>query len=393
MVTLLAACDPEVPASCPPGDGLGAWSPLPTRLAPGHRHHHVMTNSAGRVLVWGGQGDLGPLSDGALYDVVSETWSPLPDLGAPSPRWQFAWAFSGRFLVVWGGLGGLDGDAPRGDGAVLDTFTGTWTTLPAEGAPSPRYRAAAAMSGQEFFVVGGLDQQGPVHDGHRLDLAATPPTWTAMTGVFPLLTEDDLGPRGGRAVHLWATADRLLAVSGLGDGGPTVRAASYPFPAGPWLADDASGAPPARRGSAAVWRGSQVILYGGHLCDREPGLDRTAYLDGGGIYTLAGYPLPHPNGWEPLAGVGDVSLPRSLHAAAWTGNGVLVAGGVDPGLCGGAVFLDWTSRQWLRLSYANSPPVAAFPGVAWLGESLVVWGGHRPPAQAPLGPAGNIWRP
>ncbi len=120
--------------------------------------------TAGWTLFWGGYGAEVAASvyrgDGALLD-ASGTWSLVPAVPTsvlPSARRAAAasWWANGK-AHVWGGI--TDGGAALGDGAALDPTTGTWTALPATGAPPARGHATAVWTGKEAIVWGGFPME------------------------------------------------------------------------------------------------------------------------------------------------------------------------------------------------------------------------------------------
>ena len=84
------------------------------------------------MVIWGGW-DASVRGDGALYDPATDSWSPMALADAPKPRQRFAFAASDRCLFVWGG-----GDAA---GAPLDTGA-VWC-----GGPPPCAARAVRLSG------------------------------------------------------------------------------------------------------------------------------------------------------------------------------------------------------------------------------------------------------
>jgi hypothetical protein len=378
-----------------------------------YRHAMAWADAVGKVVIWGGSGEAGPLSDGALYQPLEDVWSPIPAENAPSRRTEFGWALAGRYLVVFGGRSSgnvlaAQADEVLGDGGLYDLQSNRWQQLPSEGAPSPRYRLAAAASvdGRRVYFVGGLNADGPLTDAYVLDASVSPPQWASLPGSVPLLISTDPRPFMGEPLAAFATPQGLVAFSGLGDGGKSVRAASYAFPSGPWQLDVASLAPPARMGASVVLTGGfSVVIYGGHDPQLEPGEDRNRYLDDLAIFTPPFTGEAHANRWLPMAGVGSENVPRAFHGSAWTGSGIVVAGGLDPGHCGGAVLWDQDTQAWRRLSFEGSPRLGRMPGLLWVprvardedtGEDipgLVVFGSHRPASLSQLdGPAAR-WSP
>jgi hypothetical protein len=431
----LGACLDDPALECPAGDGLGQWAATAGTDAPSHRYHHALIPVADGFLAWGGASPDGARGDGARYVASEDRWITLPAAGAPSARSEFAWAVTQdsaghTLLVIFGGqdtgpTAPQESDDILGDGAVLDLDTASWIPLPSTGAPPPRYRASTAVNStnHRVYLVGGLSHAGPLQDAYELDVTVAGYRWTPVPGALPLAVETDPRPFMASPMFLtlvptpWSAAGLLVAVSGtgaLGNPTPQARAASFLLPNGPWLMDDGFSAPPSRAGSTTVWAPSAgvALLYGGHNPQSDPGQDASSYVD-----DLFSYVPPLPdtsdptnparwaegsNSWkrtcttgtDGTCGVGGVSVPRAFHASVWTGDGMLVVGGIDPGSCGGGSFFEWSTLTWRRLTFAGTPPRMRLPGVTFSTQlGVMAFGGHRPSSlsQQPVAP--SIWTP
>jgi hypothetical protein len=79
--------------------------------------------------------------DGAFYDPARDVWTPMAATGAPKPRFDHLLAWTGDRVLVWGGgeqglpdpTLGSSGEQCLSDGGLYDPVTQTWTTV----APSP----------------------------------------------------------------------------------------------------------------------------------------------------------------------------------------------------------------------------------------------------------------
>jgi N-acetylneuraminic acid mutarotase len=83
-----------------------------------------------------------------------------------------------------------------------------------------------------------------------------------------------------------------------------------------WTAMSATGEPGARHEHIAVWTGTRMIVWGGRFAFNS------TRFDDGGSYD------PQTDTWTatPLTGAPGA---RSGHAAVWTGNQMLIWGGID----------------------------------------------------------------
>jgi hypothetical protein len=84
------------------------------------------------------------------------TWTAVSSVGAPSARRFPAAAWTGKEILVWGGLG-WNGEAyvPEATGARYNPKTDTWSPMSNVGAPSARHLMAYAWTGSKLFVWGG----------------------------------------------------------------------------------------------------------------------------------------------------------------------------------------------------------------------------------------------
>jgi hypothetical protein len=118
-----------------------------------------------------------------------------------------------------------------------------------------------------------------------------------------------------------------------------------------WTATATTGAPSPRMSHAAVWTGSEMIVWGG--------LSGIVYLNSGGRYA------PSTDSWTETTTTGAPS-PRTSHAAVWTGSEMIVWGGRD-----GIAYLDSGGRYcvsscasphtWYQDADADGFGIAAVP--------------------------------
>ncbi len=151
----------------------GQASSLTYVLAPSPRSGFAAAWVRDRMVVWGGVSDAAAggqfLDDGGRYDPATDQWDfdPLATAGAPSPRANFAFAATGTRMIVWGG-------DTNSDGAIYDLATNTWSPMSSAGAPAPRSGPLTAWTGTSMLVWGGS-----APGGGRYDLASD--SWSAIT--------------------------------------------------------------------------------------------------------------------------------------------------------------------------------------------------------------------
>ena len=85
---------------------------------------------------------------------------------------------------------------------------------------------------------------------------------------------------------------------------------------------------------------------------------------------------PATDSWRPMSHV-DAPVPRSQMAVVWTGEEMLVWGGMaDGGVCpasGGSY--NPRTDTWTPLPIQNAPVGRLEPASVWTGRELIVWGG------------------
>ncbi len=268
------------------------------------------------------------------------------------------WTYSE--MIVWGG--GSEHQFYN-DGGIYDPYKDHWRAMEAEGAPSGRWAHAAVWTGTEMLVWGGRSNFAA--SDHKQDGALYNPatdTWR------PMSMRGAPTPRSQMAA-VW-TGTELLVWGGIGDGGecPT-SGGSYNPRTDSWTPFTIEGAPEGRGEPACVWTGSELIVWGGLL----QGGNRSAGT--GGIYD------PETKKWRPLPMDGAPKAARGVQAV-WTGSEMLVWGGahlegdplVNVGLNTGALF-NPRLNSWRATSVKGAADGRMYCGAAWTGDELIVWGG------------------
>ena len=137
-----------------------------------------------------------------------------------------------------------------------------------------------------------------------------------------------------------------------------------------WASLSSLNAPSPRRYASTAWTGQELLVWGGLAAGS------TQLLNSGALYN------PTTNSWRPMATVGATS-PRLDATVLWTGTSFIVWGGST------SPDLDFTQRQndgaiynpatdtWRPMSTVNAPS-PRIPGVAiWTGSDLLIWAGAR----------------
>jgi N-acetylneuraminic acid mutarotase len=130
-----------------------------------------------------------------------------------------------------------------------------------------------------------------------------------------------------------------------------------------WTATSTINAPTARDAHAAVWTGSEMIVWGGG--------DNTDFFDTGGRYN------PADDTWTATS-TANAPTARVQHTAVWTGTEMIVWGGIGCGLncnlnSGGRY--NPSTDTWTVTNTANAPEARWRHTVVWTGNEMIVWGG------------------
>ena len=268
------------------------------------------------------------------------------------------WTYSE--MIVWGG--GSEHQFYN-DGGLYDPYKDRWRAMTEEGAPSPRWAHAAVWTGTEMLVWGGRSNFAA--QDHKNDGALYNPTTNTWRAIS---TQGAPTPRSQMAA-VW-TGTEFMVWGGVGDGGECpASGGSYNPQTDSWTSLAMDGAPEGRAEPACVWTGSEFIVWGGLL----QGGTRSAGT--GGIYN------PDAKKWRPLPMDGAPKSARGVQSV-WTGSEMLVWGGahlegeplVNVGLNTGALYNPRTN-SWKPTSVTGAPDGRMYYGASWTGDELIVWGG------------------
>ena len=353
----------------------GTWSALSETGAPTARTSHVGVWTGRCMLIWGGLVKAGidavPVGDGACYDPTIDSWRGVPAEGAPSPRHGHSAIWTGDAVFIWGGAGS-DG-LPLGDGALLDPVTMRWTPVPAAAGVLPRYDHVAVWTGSEVLIWGGLATSGNVKRGGLFDPRTLawrtlegdcgPPcvdgcsaAWTGhrvvVAGTSVVLSGGE-GSDGRTAGDRWANVWQLEPRSS--DWGRLLSGAATPL----WHAFQTIAALP----------GGELVLWGGETYE---GSSRNIVAAPGGFRLT----LDEVGGgnWQCLPSCG--APPPGIYGSAATDFGLLVWGYAHEthALSGG--LLDVRGRTWQRIAVpAGLLAATRKHSAVWTGDSVLVWGG------------------
>ena len=149
-----------------------------------------------------------------------------------------------------------------------------------------------------------------------------------------------------------------------------------------WIEISTIGAPESRYDHTAVWTGTEMIVWGGRPAFYQSGVAT------GGRYD------PATDTWTPVNTV-DAPLGRARHSAIWTGTEMIVWGGSTPwdvpDNTGGRY--DPVSDSWTATSTVDAPEPRTQHSTVWTGSKMIVWGGHDDSVPTEARNTGGIYDP
>jgi N-acetylneuraminic acid mutarotase len=283
------------------------WEPITTAGAPPGSWDASIVWSGTEMIVHGGQSGTLVRDTGGMYNPMTDSWTPVtPHLG----HTDGAHVWTGSHMLVWGGF--ESNGSFSNAGALFNPVTNSWTDISTTGSPSPRQiYDGFVWTGEELLVWGGYNNiVGELGDGGRYDPDTD--TWTPMSSV-------NAPEARVLQVSVW-TGSEMIVWGGAADyPQPLNTGGRYDPATDTWTATSTTGAPWAVARPRAVWTGAEMIVWGGE-CDET---DITCHTDSyqGGRYD------PATDSWT-LTTLDGVPEARSFHTAVWTGDAMIVYGGI-----------------------------------------------------------------
>ena len=282
-----------------------SWMATSTTNAPTGRYVHTAVWTGTEMIVWGGYNIDGYLNTGGRYNPSTDIWAATSTSNAPLGRESHTAVWTGSQMIIWGGYF-YDGiDHYLNTGGKYSPSTDTWIATNLTNAPAGRGVHTAVWTGSEMVVWGGADSVNYFNTGGRYNPSTD--SWLATT------TSNAPSSRDSHRT-VW-TGSEMIVWGGFG-GSYFNTGGKYNPNTNSWTQTSISGAPEARSIHTAVWTGNEMIIWGG-----QAGLDFGRYFDNGGKYN------PATDTWTPT---GTINAPdgRYRHTAVWTGNEMIVWGGI-----------------------------------------------------------------
>lgn len=359
---------PEAPPrrlpGCPLSLDAGRWERMSTERAPSARAFAASVSIGEQLLVWGGLGARGDLTDGALYDPGTDRWEPLPEGPPGGDRRRLVLAALGARAMVWGTY--------ERRGAFYDVLSARWTSLATDAAPRLAQRAVGAVDAWFVWAVGGT--------GEHNEVALYDPARSLWRSVLPPLSQDARNLSAitwtGREVLVWGGTEAAFSTQPRRNDGYR-----YDPRADQWSSVASVGAPAPRWGAELHWTGAEALVWGG---------DNGHQLWDGGLYD------PIDDRWRAVPSAASAlhvaeAAPYAEAQSAWTSCSLFVWAGALAGSGPRAVLFDPFTAQWRET--APFPGSVAQEGVVVraVGGSVVVWGG-RPSLGPSRAPTAEGWR-
>ena len=140
--------------------------------------------------------------------------------------------------------------------------------------------------------------------------------------------------------------------------------------------------PIGRWNHAAVWTGSEMIVWGGE--------NLLAIFGTGGRYN------PSTDTWTDMS-PNNAPLPRTSHSAVWTGTEMIIWGGFGINTFNTGGRYNPSTNSWTATNTTNAPSARLFHTAVWTGSEMVVWGGSNNSGHLNTGgrynPSTNTWAP
>ena len=359
--------------------------------------HGGLGFSFGQSIRGGGGEEEGPLSDGAVYDPVTDSWTyfdtfffkasatavwdgfemliyggdefsdfgmfsvdpfGFPDAKSFSPLLRqvvdATSVYTGTDMIVFGGIDVFSFSPQLSEGFIFNPVFQDYLTTFNPPLPEPRTEATAVWSGAEMLLWGGSSNFfGTSVDGYRYDPAFN--IWNPMA-----TTNQPAGRTRHRAT--W-TGDAMFVWGGFGNNTYLGDGALYDPATDSWTTVSATGAPTARQRQSQVWTGDRVLVWGGF------GGGTDARNDGALFDPVA-------NSWTPTSQVG-APTPRANFPGIWTGTELIVWAGFDgiSGIRSDGARYDPATEVWTPMSTTGAPPPTSAPAAHWTGNRALIWSG------------------
>jgi hypothetical protein len=333
-------------------DCADSWTPTTIVNAPSARQGHNAVWTGSEMIVWGGYDGISmDLNTGAMYQPATDSWTATSIANAPDVRWLHSTVWTGIEMIVWGGA---NFNGRLSTGGRYNPIADTWTATSLVNVPMERNYHTAVWTGSEMIIWGGSSCGGncKLNTGGRYN-----PTTDSWSG--PTSTVNAPIPRFVHAA-VW-TGSEMIIWGGSDSMNPLHTGGRYNPSTNSWTPTGLTNVP-LGRAVPAVWTGGEMIVWGG--------VDETFNVTNtGGRYN------PSTDSWI-LTTTVDAPLPRGGATAVWTGSEMIVWGGNDTSSffnTGGRY--DAGTDSWRSTTTNNAPSLRYSYTAVWTGSQMIIWGG------------------
>ena len=347
-----------------------SWSPVAFSAAPAARFNHTAVWTGSRMIVFGGDGGADYLGDAVRYNPSADTWSAtFPALvgSEPSERQSASAVWTGTEMIVWGGE--YQGTYLQ-SGGRFDPILNNWTQTRLPGAPSARINHTAVWTGKEMIIWGGVDQ-AETATGARLDPVSH--VWAPMTitSNTPSARQNHTAVWTGKEMIVWGGVSNIF-INGYGDlPNEFASGGRYDPKTDSWTPTGLGpNRPSSRQGHVAVWTGSEMVVWGGYASVFAIPSPTKNFRSDGARYQ------PASDTWIALP-LTDAPTPRRDPAAVWTGSEFIVWGGFDGVNQRTGARFSLANNTWTATDTNTAPVQRNGHAAFWDGSHMIVWGGKN----------------
>ncbi len=327
--------------------GIGSWVSLSTIGAPTDRSNACVVWTGTEMIVWGGYDGTNYVNTGARYNPATDTWQPVSTNGAP-PAMTARAVWTGTEMIVWG----------AGAGGRYNPATDSWRPISTTNAPTPVNNPTVVWAGAEVIVWGGYNLASGQYSNMGARYNPLTDQWKPTSTInAPAARVDHTAIWTGTEMIVWGGFGDYYA-SNIGQTGGRFNPATDS-----WLPTTTQGAPAGRNAHAAVWTGTEMIVWGGS--STSLGMNTNT----GGIYD------PSTDSWQTTSVLGAPAGRRDA-VAVWTGTKMIIWGGsntMGSYLSTGGIY-DPSADTWQPTTTINAPVAEYTQLSVWTGTEMIVWG-------------------
>lgn len=344
----------------PVGD---AWTANGSSGNPVGRRYHTAIWTGTEMIIHGGQiGSSSYTSSSAKFNPTTDIWAATAADSTGGTRYGHTAIWTGTDMLIWGGLG-----SPSSFGRIYNPSSDSWTSMSSTGQPAYSRRFHTAIwnsSAQKMIVWGGEESSSltAVNTGGQYDYSGNSWTLTSVGGANQPIGRDKHSmvlDSSGNQVLIWGGNNYDLDEQNSG--------AKYNYATDAWTAMTTTNAPTERVFHSTVWTGSNMIVFGGQ--------DYWSFR----WYASGGKYSPTSDTWTSTSYGNSAPEPRSNHAAVWTGTEMIVWGGIQNAtyLNSGGRY-NPSANSWSTTSTGANVPSPRQAQAVWVpsASAMVVWGGY-----------------